>query len=163
MDFDGDGNPIDKPTPGSTLIAAFLYDKIPGPVQLALWQLTRKKYPTLQEILNNIKETVKIADMHIDKSSQALKNKPVSNVDTPSSTVSNVSESKSKSKFIPKYKKRYSTCHVCIYCKKSDHISALCPTEYTADKRKSIIMIMSETYQECDRYMRHKKGSKKCY
>ena len=28
LDFDGDGNPIDKPTPGSTLIAAYLYDKL---------------------------------------------------------------------------------------------------------------------------------------
>ena len=164
LDFDGDGNPIDKPTPGSTLIAAYLHDKIPGHIQLALWQLTRKKYPTLQEILNNIKEAVEISEINFNKSSQVPKNKPESGstINTPSSSVASNMVASKPNKFKGRNKKKYFN-HNCIYCQSSDHIAAHCPVENTAAKRKFIIRQMSDKYQECDFCMRHPKGDIDCY
>ena len=107
----------------------------------------------MQEILSNIKEAVKIAEMHNSKSSQVPKNKSYSKLDSPSDSVNNVNESKSK----------YSRSkNPCIYCKQTDHISALCQTAYTAAKRKLVISKIKD-FQDCDLCMRHPKGSKQCH
>ena len=53
-EYDEDGAVIDKPSAGSTLVANILYEAIPSHIQFALWQITKKRYPTLQEILKNI-------------------------------------------------------------------------------------------------------------
>ena len=117
----------------------------------------------MQEILSNIKEAVKIAEMHNSKSSQVPKNKSYSKLDSPSDSVNNVNESKSKHKFKPKFKSKYSRSkNPCIYCKQTDHISALCQTAYTADKRKLVISKIKD-FQDCDLCMRHPKGSKRCH
>ena len=135
------------------------YDKIPPNIQLALWQITGKMYPTLQEILENIKKAVDIVQMQFDKSSNVPKGKQVSESKV-SSTVDCVNVSKSSKNSEPKFKRKY----FCMYCESNTHISCLCPEEHTAYKRKCWIKIhKKDLYQECELCMRHFIGSKFCY
>ena len=106
MSLDEDGKVLDTPSAGSALVANILYDKIPPNIQWALWQITRKRYPTLREILENIKEAVDIAQMQFDKSSNVPKGKQVSESKV-SSTVNCVNVSKSSKNSESKFKRKF--------------------------------------------------------